>query len=490
MYKLLLWGLRTLWAISWLFSAVGVLPYGPIRPLVSISILVGTCLGANYLLARYYKVTANSESSNITALLLYFIFQPPKNVTEALGLALAGLVAMASKYVITKNERHIFNPAAFGAVVVGVTGILHSRWWIGRDSMFIFVLILALLLIRKIHRFPMFLTFVAIATWLAILRNDASLGLALRDTILSFPIVFFGAFMLSEPVTTPPRRFQQVAYAALVGVLFSSGIHLSGVTMTPELSLILGNLAVFALIKRSRQPLKLIGREEIGRTIWQYQFKSVLPLDFKPGQFMEVTLPLKKNDFRGNRRTFSIASSPTEDHVLFGIKQVETGSAFKKYLASLNKGDEVSGNSVAGDFLLPLDDRAKLVFIAGGIGITPFRSMLKYLTDTKQSRSITLFYAVSDPKQIVFKDIFKDAEEFGLKVVYVLTPPPGESAPASWKGEVGLIDQAMIAKHVLDYKKRQFYISGPDAMVRGNKKLLKEIGISRDQIKTDYFAGY
>ena len=116
--------------------------------------------------------------------------------------------------------------------------------------------------------------------------------------------------------------------------------------------------------------------------------------------------------------------------------------------------------------------------------------MLKYLVDSKHNRSITLFYAVSDAKQIVYKDILNEAKEFGLKIVYVLTPMEGHEVPKSWTGEVGFIDQAMIEKHVLDYKKRQFYVSGPDAMVQANKKLLRSIGISRDQIKTDYFSGY
>ncbi len=490
MYRLLLWGLRVLFVISWIFSISDVLPYGPIRPLVSISLLLAVCFTTNYVLSRIYKVATNSESSNITALLLYFIFQPPKNGREAAGLALAGFVGIASKYIFTKNQRHLFNPAAFGAVVVGLSGVLYSRWWIGSTSMFIFVAVLALIEVRKIHRFPMVITFGATAAQLLILRGNTGIFEGLKLGLLSFPIIFFGGFMLTEPVTTPPRRYQQIMYGLFVGLLFSSGFRIGSVGMTPELSLVLGNALVFAFAVRSRQPLKLESITEIGRTIHQYEFKPVLPVNYRPGQYLELTLPLAKNDSRGNRRSFTIASSPTEDNILFGIKHAEKQSAFKAHLAAIERGSVISANNLAGDFLLPIDEKVKLVFIAGGIGITPFRSMLKYLVDKRQSRNITLFYAVSDPKQIVYKDVLNEAKEYGLKVVYVLSPPKGEEAPKSWNGELGYIDADMIRKHVLDFEKRQFYISGPDGMVKASKATLRAMGIPRDQIKTDYFAGY
>lgn len=490
MYKLLLWGLCGLSTIAWTFSAVGTLPYGTFRPLISISIVIFVSLLANASLAKFYKVVANTESAVISGLLLFFIFQPPKNVNEALGLGLACIIAMASKYVITKSQRHILNPAAFGAFVVSVTGILSSRWWVGRSTMFIFVAILAYLVVRKIHRFPMVISFGVSAFLAALLRSDAGLTLAFKDIMLSFPLIFFGGLMLSEPSTTPPRRYQQIVYGVVVGLLFSSGLSVGSITMTPEISLLIGNLLLFILVPRIRQPLKLVSVTEIGNTIFEYRFKPLVPIDFKPGQYVELTLPLKKSDSKGNRRTFTIASSPTEEEVLFGVKHLEPQSSFKKALSELKPGQVVSANNIAGDFLLPINDRTKMVFIAGGIGITPFRSMLKFITDNRHSRQATLFYAVSDPKQIVFKEILDEAKEYGLKVIYVLTPPAGTEVPKNWKHEVGMIDLEMIQKHVLDYRKRQFYISGPDGMVQANKKMLRNIGIPRDQIKTDYFAGY
>lgn len=492
MYKLLLWGLRALFAISWIFSIAGVLPYGAVRPLASISILIGVSFVINFILAKLYKVAANSESTNITALLLYFLFQPPRTVREGIALGLAAVIGIACKYVVVYKERHIFNPAAFGAAVIGLTGLLYTRWWVGGGSMFIFVCILGLLLVRKIHRFPMVLTFVFTAVALSVFRNPSTSSAfeLVRHTLVSFPILFLGVTMLTEPVTTPPRRYQQVLYGLVVGLLVSSGLHIGDRYLTPELALLVGNLLVFILAIRGRQPLLKESVNEIGKTIFEYRFKPAMPLAYTPGQYVELTLPLQKTDFRGNRRTFTIASSPTEKEILFGIKEVAPTSAFKTALRAIDRGHEVTANNLAGDFLLPTNPKQKLVFIAGGIGVTPFRSMAKYLTDTKQKRNITLFYCVSDPKQIVYKDIFKEAEEIGLKVVYVLNPGKDQPVPSNWKGETGFLTKELISKHVLDYDSRLFYISGPDVMVQANKKLLRSIGVKRHNIKTDYFSGY
>jgi ferredoxin-NADP reductase len=111
-------------------------------------------------------------------------------------------------------------------------------------------------------------------------------------------------------------------------------------------------------------------------------------LAFLPGQYVEWTIAQKKQDSRGNRRYFTIASSPTEPDIELGIKYYPNPSQFKQTLASITPDTKMMIGSLSGDFTLPIDPTKKLVFIAGGIGVTPFRSMIKYLIDKNEKRGI------------------------------------------------------------------------------------------------------
>jgi len=114
-------------------------------------------------------------------------------------------------------------------------------------------------------------------------------------------------------------------------------------------------------------------------------------------------------DSRGNRRYFTIASSPTEKELRLGVKFYPNGSSFKKALASMNEADTIIASQLSGDFIMPSNKKKKLVFIAGGIGITPFRSMIKYLIDTKQKRDIVLIYSNRTKTDVIYKNIFDSA---------------------------------------------------------------------------------
>ena len=130
----------------------------------------------------------------------------------------------------------------------------------------------------------------------------------------------------------------------------------------------------------------------------------------------------------------------------------------------------------------------KVVLIAGGIGITPFRSMVKYLLDTRQQRPLVLIYANSGEEDIVYTDVFKQAErELGMHLVYTLTDRARVSPV--WTGRVGYVDTAMIREEVPDYGQCLFYVSGPNAMVDTTVRMLGHLGIHSDQIKTDFFPG-
>ena len=154
----------------------------------------------------------------------------------------------------------------------------------------------------------------------------------------------------------------------------------------------------------------------------------------------------------------------------------------------MKKGDSILASQLSGDFVLPRDASKKLAFIAGGIGVTPFRSMIKYMSDTHDMRAATLFYAGRSVDDLMYMDVFEDArQKIGVDTVY--TVDATGVVPTSWDGRVGRIDAAMIREVMPDYKERLFYISGSYMLVSGMKKVLQELGITSANIKVDYFPG-
>jgi glycine betaine catabolism B len=140
---------------------------------------------------------------------------------------------------------------------------------------------------------------------------------------------------------------------------------------------------------------------------------------------------------------------------------------------------------LAGSFVLPKSHDEKLAFIAGGIGVTPFRSMIQHMVDEQQKRSIVLLYGNNKANEIAYSDVFNQAErELGLRTVYAV------AEDAKHNMHSGFIDAALIQREMPDYKDRTFYISGPRAMVVRFQKTLAELGIAKSRIKTDFFPGF
>ncbi len=259
-----------------------------------------------------------------------------------------------------------------------------------------------------------------------------------------------------------------------------------------------GKLIAFQIIttaRREKTPspkskmkleLTLTKREQFAENIYGFWFKAQKEISFKPGQFLEWTLEHKNPDNRGSKRFFTVSSSPTEKEILLTTKIIENPSSFKKSLKELKSGDKIMAEGPYGEFVLPENKDKKLVFIAGGIGVTPFRSILKYLLSAGEKRDITLFYAANSAEEIVFSGLFKEAEEnLGLKTVYAV-----KTAPEGWQGETGHIDGSMIKKHIKNTDNFIFYVSGPEPMVHATSEKLIKAGIKEKQIKHDYFPGY
>ncbi len=479
MYRVVLYGLCFLAGLSIVFSVFGLISIKIIPLILSLVILTVSCFLTNLIISKILKAPISNESHFITALILFLIFEVDGSVSQYMLLALAGAVAMGSKYIVTYKKKHIFNPAAFSAFIFGFFGLAAS-WWVASSILFIPTLLVGILVVRKIRRFRLFFSFFAAALLSLIvfaIFKRVSLIETIQSSFFSWPLLFMGSIMVTEPFTTPPNRKLQTVYGSFIGFLASIQTPILDLYITPELAILLGNIFSFLVSPKVRLKLTLQEKIKLSDTTNAFIFKLPHKFTYLPGQYMEWTLPHAKADLRGVRRFFTIASSPTEEGILsLGIKSYIPSSTFKKKLFSFMPGDVVWAASPAGDFILPESSSKRLVFIAGGIGITPFRSMIKYLVDRKEKRDIVLFH-VAAGKEFVYKDLWKEAEKVGIKTFYVNLSQDEKLTPEVLKDTVS------------DFKNRIFYVSGSNSMVHTTKDTLSKAGIKSSQIMTDYFPG-
>ena len=211
------------------------------------------------------------------------------------------------------------------------------------------------------------------------------------------------------------------------------------------------------------------------------------PFEHQPGQYVFYELDaLDFPDERGNRRHFTISSSPTEKGILMFTTRMR-GSGFKETLRHAPLGYEINIGTPLGHFVMPEGETRRHVFIAGGIGITPYRSMLRYAVDTKKPIDVVMLYFSHSAADIVFgqelEEIARQMPTFSL--VHVLSDPePG------WKGERGRLDEALLRKWAPDLNQQIIWISGPPAMVKADKELIVRMGVPDEATRTDNFMGY
>lgn len=398
---------------------------------------------------------------------------------------------MASKYILAIRRKHLFNPVAFAVALTALTIDQTASWWVGNAPMLPFVLLGGVLLVRKLRRLGMVAAFLlaALAMVLAFgaLSGDSLVEMLQRSALAS-PLLFFAFVILTEPLTAPPTRALQIAYGILVGVLITPQVHLGALYTTPELAILAGNLFAYLVSPKQKLVLRLKQKVRLAPDIYDFTFAPARRLAFAPGQYMEWTLGHAGPDNRGNRRFFTLASSPTESELRLGVKFSPESSSFKRALLDMPPDGEIVAGQLGGDFVLPADARQTCVLIAGGIGITPFRSMLKYLLDTGERRPIVLFYTNRRAEEIVYKDLLDHAQQaLGIKTIYTLTDT--RKLPAGWEGHAGYISPQLIQSEVPGYLDSRFYVSGPPSMVESVRAMLRQMGISERQIKTDLFSG-
>jgi len=492
MYRVTLYLLAFLAASAIALGSLRVIaPTGPALA-VSLGLLLVSCYLANRVLAVAFRAPSNPESSLITALILFFVLAPSASYFDALLAIFAATVAMASKYFLAFGKQHLINPAAFAAIVVGIpTGA--AVWWIGTAPMLPLTLIATLLVARKVRRMDMVGATlgagVVAATALALVHGSSVIG-SISQIFLSWPIVFYAGFMVTEPLTAPGTTKDRLLYGAFAGFFSSLPLHIGAIYSTPELTLAIANLASFWTGLRRRLILKLDRVTEVARDVYELSFLKPAGVRFRAGQYLEWTLDHASRDDRGIRRYFTIASAPEEDRLRIGVKVTDPGSSFKDALKGMEPGDRIGASTRSGSFVLPSDPSEKIAFIAGGIGVTPFRSMVSHLLLTGQERDVVLFYAARAHADVAYADLFAEAgQAFGMRTVYVFSEQEEEGTDIEG-AERGFIDEPMLARLLPDHAERTFYLSGPNAMVQAYRKLLTSLGVSPSRIRTDYFPGF
>ena len=489
MYRLVLVVLVATAVLAVALSAAGQLAFPVVDLLATAAVAVVASFATSWLFALLFRVKPHPESSLITGLLLFFLFYPSSGANELLGVALGATVASASKYVLALRGRHVFNPAAIGAFVVSLLGLNVAAWWVATGLLLPITAIGAFLVLYRSRRLPVGVAFVVIAAALVTIRLVSSgqgVGDALVSALTQFPIVFLAGFMLSEPLTLPPRRWQQLTVAAVVAVVFSTVFSIGPVTNTPEFALLVGNVVAFVFGQRRGIRLDFVGKRQLTPTSWELAFDPARPVRFRPGQYLELTVPHRGADFRGSRRIFSISSPPTVDGPLtVALSVPEKPSSFKRAFLGLEPGARVRATGVGGDFMLPADTSTPVVLVAGGIGITPFASQLAHDHAAGHDRDVVVVYAVRDNAELGYSDLL----EASRVPVVLVSPTRPETLPENWVwAGGGRITADLLRDSVPALTGRRAFVSGPPGLVADMRAALRSLGVKR--ITADYFSGY
>jgi ferredoxin-NADP reductase len=502
MYRFVQLALAVLTGIAFVLSFFGLVGPTPGELLATGVVLAVVSVGADAALQRVLGLPLRSESSLITSAILLFVLRPTIEPIGLVGIGIAALAASVSKYLLVWRGRHIFNPAAVGATVVTViaallpldAGIGGSAWWVGTPVLFGPVLLLGIAVLWRTEKLRVVGLFFVVAIVVNIVRVivqygesgfEYDIGMVVGQILTASPFLFLGAFMLSEPLTLPPRRGQQLVVAALVGVLAGWPIPIGYMTLGQERALLIGNLVAFLFCLRAAVRLTLTERSAPSPTVRELTFEARRPLTFAAGQYLELDVPHRRPDAKGSRRPFSILSAPEDLPTVRVAYRDGVGpqSSYKRALAEVGTGDALAVTGVWGDFALPRDPSRPILMVAAGIGVTPFVSQLRHLAATGERRDVVLVYVATDASQIVFQD---DIAAAGVPVV-VFTRDEPATLPAGWVWAGGSrIDAEALARVVPDIAARHAYISGPPALIADLAPALQRAR----SITTDAFAGY
>lgn len=240
---------------------------------------------------------------------------------------------------------------------------------------------------------------------------------------------------------------------------------------------------------KQKEGVKLIGREMVAEGTMAFHLSRPAGFDFQPGQWVRITLPNTAGKVgNATSRVLSIVSAPHDPQLTIATRLSD--STFKRGLKALRDGAELQMTGPNGSFTFQENKARPIVFIAGGIGITPFMSMIRYAIHSGQKQKITLFYSNRDPSAAAYLNELVQMEKANpsFQLVATMTTLPAESP--SWTGETGLINREMLARYLPDLNTPNYYCVGPDAMVATTIGMLAEAGIAEKQVFIEKFTGY
>jgi ferredoxin-NADP reductase len=239
----------------------------------------------------------------------------------------------------------------------------------------------------------------------------------------------------------------------------------------------------------AKQTIKFIRSEEVAEGTKAFYFEKPTGFEFKAGQTIDLTLiNPAETDTEGNTRTFSIASAPHEDHLMIATRMRDT--AFKRVLGKMQGREELEIDGPMGSYTLHNNIEKRAVFLTGGIGVTPVHSILLDAAKRKLEHKIYVFYSNRRPEDSAFLQELTSLVAEIPNATFVPTMTDMANSKKEWSGATGYISKDMLTKELPETSSAIFYIDGPATMVSAMRKMLGEIGVDEDNIRTEEFAGY
>lgn len=469
-HRAVLLALLVLAVVAFVVSAVDEdFAYRPGQLALSLLISVVACGAMTYACAAVVRVPPGADSWLITGLILFFILPGVTDAGSAWTVAIGALAAAASKYLFAWRRRLVVNPAVAGAVVVyglayaGVGAISFPQWWVAAEPMLIPMIVVGVVLVTVLREWLLVVVFLAAASVTIAVVEATQGGQSLSLWLTSSPMLFVAAIMLPEPLTSPTTRAHRAIYATLVGVLMYWQVSIPvtdafTLEFVPEIALLVGSLYAFVVRVATRNPatgrpvLHLVApnpaerapnpaewasdsaewapnpaecAQRIAANTYELAVTGSAPLVFRPGQWAVVSAPeWSRPVWHRTRRVFSYAEAPRVEPSRFGFTVEGQPSHLKSGLIAGNT-NRVYLDSSGGDFVLGRRDATPVVLLAGGIGITPFRSMLRAALEAGESlERYTLIHLVRSRDRGVYDDVLAAARAAGARIEVVESDLP------------------------------------------------------------------